>query len=80
MSRINACFCEGASGSPWGHGENMQTPHRKAPLLTPPKVWAPVTWRRDTHTSAHIVPRRESNPEPLHCEAFNLGVLLTSSY
>ena len=34
-TRTTACFCEGIN--PRGHGENMQTPHRKALSPTPPR-------------------------------------------
>ena len=53
-TRIPACFCEGTY--PRGHGENMQTPHRKALSPTPPRVWALMTRRREHAASAHSVP------------------------
>ena len=54
MTRITACFCEGTY--PRRHGENMQTPHRKALSPTPPRVWALMTRRRGHAPSAHSVP------------------------
>ena len=47
-------FCEGTY--PRGHGENMQTPHRKALLPSPPRVWALMTRRREHAPSTHSVP------------------------
>ena len=44
-----------------GHGENMQKPHRKALLLTPPRVWA-LMMQRQEHTPQR--PQQESNPGP----------------
>ena len=54
VTRITACFCEGIL--PWGHGENMQTPHRKALSPTPPRVWTLMTRRRGHAPSTHSVP------------------------
>ena len=57
------------TGTPWGHGESMQTPHRNALSPTPPKVWAPMTWRSRHITQCPQCPLRESNPERSCCEA-----------
>ena len=62
-----ACFCGGMwyTTYPRRHGENMQTPHRKALFW----VWAPTTQSVGHAASAHSFPRRESNPGPSSCEA-----------
>merc|ERR1712142_106737 len=43
-TRITACFYEG--NYPRRHGENMETPHRKA-LSPTPRVWALMTQREE---------------------------------
>ena len=53
-TRITACFCVGTY--PRGHGENMQTPHRKDLSPTPPRVWALMTQRRRHAAGTHSVP------------------------
>ena len=66
----------------WGHRESMQTAHRNALSPTPPKVWAPMTWRSGHITQCPQRPLRESNPEavmlPLrHCAPLVISFLMS---